>query len=51
MTSDNDIDTWHCNATCHTQGLDTCHFFFKNLKKFKKFKKIKKSQTDMWHVD
>jgi len=22
MTSDSDTDTWHYNATCHTQGLD-----------------------------
>ena len=28
MTSDRDTDTWHCNATCHTQRPDTWHFYF-----------------------
>jgi len=41
MTSDSNTNTWHCNATCHTQGLDTWHFYFYFSKIFnKKFKKI-----------
>ena len=45
MASDSDIDTWHYNATWHTQGLDMWHFYFfsKNFKKIKKLKKIKKN--------
>jgi len=39
MTSDSDIDTWHCNVTwqCHVSHTGTWHvaflFFFKKLKK------------------
>jgi len=33
------------NATCHTQGLDTWHFYyFLKLKKFKKIKNLKKNK-------
>ena len=42
------------NATCHTQGLDTWHFyiFLKKVKKKLKFKKkSKKPHIDTWHVD
>jgi len=44
MTLTRDID----NVTCHTQGLDTWHFYFyfqKIKKKLKEIKKNKKNQT------
>jgi len=39
MTFDSDIDTWHCNATCHTQGPDMWHFYF-----------FSKKKITYWHV-
>jgi len=60
MTSDNDTDTWHCDATTLTMPRVTHKdltrgiliFIFQKIKIFlKKFKKSKKPQTDMWHVD
>jgi len=39
------------NATCHTQGSDTWHFYF-FFKKFKKIKKIlKKSKKNQKTTD
>ena len=34
------------NAMCHTQGLDTWHFYLF----FSKIKNKKKTRTDTWHV-